>query len=103
MMASPGAAGSRVPDRAEIEAEIRRILVAELGVAVDRLNDAGSATPLLGQGIGLDSMEALVLVSGLERAFGFETTDDELTAQAFTTVGVLADKVSAWTAREVGR
>jgi acyl carrier protein len=91
--------GGRSIDRAAVESEIRRILVAELGVAADLLDGAATTTPLLGQGLGLDSMEALVLISGLERAFGFEAPDDELTAEVFATVDSLAERVALWVAR----
>ena len=83
-------------DRATVESEIRRILIAELGVAPDQIDSAATTTPLLGKGLGLDSMEALVLVSALERAFDFEAADDELTTEAFATVGSLAERVTSW-------
>jgi acyl carrier protein len=46
-------------------------------------------TGLLGQGVGLDSVEALQLVTAIEERFGLTLEDDELTADRFRTVGSL--------------
>jgi acyl carrier protein len=44
-------------------------------------------TGLLGQGIGLDSIEALQLVAAAEEEFGLTVSDDELLPEHFQTVG----------------
>lgn len=45
------------------------------------------STGLLGQGIGLDSVEALQLVGQMEEAFHLTIGDEELDAAHFMTVG----------------
>jgi len=45
------------------------------------------STALLGQGIGLDSVEALQLVGQMEEAFHLTIGDEELDAAHFMTVG----------------
>lgn len=82
-------------DRATIEGETRRILATDLGVDPVLLAASGADTPLLGRGIGLDSMETLVLVSGLESAFDIEIADEDLTVELFTSIGSLATYVLA--------
>lgn len=42
---------------------------------------------LLGEGIGLDSVEALQLVAAAEEEFGLTVRDDELLPEHFRTVG----------------
>ncbi len=54
----------------------------------ERLNES---TGLLGEGIGLDSVEILKLVCAIEEEFGLTIDESELTAVRFKTVGSLAD------------
>lgn len=82
------------PSRASVEAAIRRILVAELGADAALLCGSEPDTPLLGRGIGLDSMEALALVTALEEQFSVQIDDDDLTVSLFATLGTLADYVA---------
>lgn len=63
------------------------------GLAFDR------ATPLLGAIPELDSMAVVALVTTLEERLGIALPDDELDADAFATVGALADFVAAHGAR----
>lgn len=44
-------------------------------------------TMLLGQGLGIDSIEALQLVLGIEARFGIQIDDAALTPEQFRTVG----------------
>lgn len=62
------------------------------GLAFTRL------TPLLGAVPELDSMAVVALITTLEERLGIELPDDEIDAQAFATVGALADFVSAHSA-----
>ncbi|MDH3688933.1 MAG: acyl carrier protein [Gammaproteobacteria bacterium] len=50
-------------------------------------------TPLLGKGVGLDSIEALALVTRIEEEFGIFFDDEELTVELFRTIGTLAEQV----------
>jgi acyl carrier protein len=79
---------------AEVVAEIKRLLIAELDVEPDRLSHADAATPLLGLGVGLDSIDALRLATALERHFAIQIPDDSLTTELFSNVGTLAAYVS---------
>ena len=79
---------------AEVVAAIKRLLIAELDVEPDRLSHADVATPLLGLGVGLDSIDALRLATALERQFDIQIPDESLTAELFTNVGTMAAYVS---------
>jgi acyl carrier protein len=63
----------------------------ELEVDPAIVSNSDSTTPLLGHGIGLDSMEALTLAMGLEAELDIEIADDELTAEIFENIGTLAE------------
>jgi acyl carrier protein len=78
---------------AEIERTIKRILVTALGVDADVVTKSDATMPLLGNGIGLDSMETLTLVAGVEEAFDIQVEDDDLTVGLFNSIGSLTEYV----------
>jgi acyl carrier protein len=49
----------------------------------------GDDVPLFGEGLGLDSVDALELVLELEREFGVKVTDDQLGRRALRTVSAI--------------
>lgn len=79
--------------RLEIEEKIKNTLITKLGVAPAMLATTSATTPLLGRGIGLDSMETLVLVTALEKHFNIEIADDELTIALFASIDSLTEHI----------
>lgn len=77
----------------EIDAKIRSILLSELRVNSASLAQSDSDTPLIGRGIGLDSVEALALVVALEEAFDIEIPDADMNVNLFQNIGSLAQYV----------
>ena len=57
-------------------------------MSADEIDDAA---PLFGDGLGLDSIDALELVIGIEKAFGVRIQDEEVGAKAFASVNALVD------------
>ena len=93
-----------------IEDTIKEILAVELEVDLRAHGADTSNTPLLGRGIGLDSIDALTLVTALEKRFDIEVSDDDLTVALFKSIRTLADYVwrkvsqhNSSTAREMER
>jgi acyl carrier protein len=80
---------------ADISARIREILLEELGVDSALIHAADADTPLLGRGIGLDSIEAVRLALGLENAFDISIPDGDLTTDLFTSLGTLTAYVES--------
>jgi acyl carrier protein len=74
----------------DVEEGIKQVLTSHLGVAPALLADSDPRTPLLGRGVGLDSVEAMALVVRLEDAFDIEVDDEDLTAELFRDIGTLA-------------
>jgi len=70
-----------------ILARVRRLLTERLGLASDGALD--ESTGLLGQGIGLDSVEVLQLVSAIEEAWALTIDDDDLRREHFATLGTV--------------
>ena len=77
----------------EIETKIKQILISDLEIDPEILSAVDSDTPLLGRGIGLDSVETLTLVAGIEEAFDIQIDDAALTAELFKSLGILAEYV----------
>ncbi len=79
--------------REQIEEAIKEILVAELELDPRIYKASSVTTPLLGRGIGLDSIDALTLIAAIEKQFDIEVDDSDLTAGLFKTIRTLAEYV----------
>lgn len=79
--------------RAEITSKVEALVRERLRLpdtdAIDEL------TGLLGQGIGLDSIEVLQLIAAAEEAFGITVSDDELLPEHFETIGTFVNFIEA--------
>ena len=75
------------------EEKIKHILMTELEIEPDIVATCNPSTPLLGRGVGLDSMETLTLVAGIEKEFDIEIKDDDLTVELFNSIRSLAEYV----------
>jgi acyl carrier protein len=78
----------------QIEDAIREILATELEVDMGEYGVDASGMPLLGRGIGLDSIDALTLITALEKRFDIEVPDEDLTVALFKSIRVLAEYVA---------
>lgn len=83
-VASPDPAAVREPHRARVV----RVLQATVDPAAT-LAKVEPTTPLLGAGVGMDSIELLRLVCALEEEFGLTIDETEITLDHFRTVGDL--------------
>lgn len=89
--------------RAEIESRVKEILVSRLLVDPTVVAQSDAGTPLLGRGIGIDSVETLALAAGIEQEFDLQIPDAHLKVELFRTLGALADYVEMrLAARETG-
>jgi acyl carrier protein len=68
---------------------VKRVLRDTLQLG-DRAERFDPSTPLLGSLPELDSMAVVGVIAALEEAFGFVVEDDEISAEAFETVGALS-------------
>jgi acyl carrier protein len=74
--------------------DVRSLLVETLGIQ-DRARSLDATTPLLGSLPELDSLAVVELVTAMEERFGLQLDGADLTADAFETLGSLADFVDA--------
>jgi acyl carrier protein len=77
-----------------LRAEIKQLIVERLKLEVEPASIADDQ-PLFGDGLGLDSIDALELVLGIEQAFGVKVEDEEMGEKALSSVNALADFVVA--------
>lgn len=69
---------------------VKELIVRRLKLDIDPTSIESDA-PLFGEGLGLDSIDALELVLGLEQEFGIKVEDEEVGVKAFSSVNALVD------------
>lgn len=80
---------------AELKQKIKELIVKQLKLEVDPATIQDGA-PLFGEsadGLGLDSIDALELVLGVEKEFGIKVQDEEVGVKAFASVDALCEFV----------
>lgn len=80
--------------RSELVERIQRLIVDRLKLEVDPASIVPDQ-PLFGEGLGLDSIDALELVLGVEQEFGVKIEDQEVGSRALASVDNLAEFVAA--------
>ena len=77
-------------DTASTREQLKRLIIEHLnleGMTPDTIEDEA---PLFGEGLGLDSVDALELVVALEKEWGIRIENQDATREAFATVTSLA-------------
>jgi acyl carrier protein len=88
----------------ELQTRIRGIILRRLYGTTSPRQEITADTPILGKGLGLDSVEALALVTEIESEFDIGIDDEELTVDLFRNIGTLAEFVGkklSWEQRQV--
>lgn len=79
---------------ADVLATVQQIIVASvrpnLGAA-----QLSAGTPLIKEGLGLDSAAAVELIMALEEEFDIEIDEDDVSIEVLATVGTLADFIAS--------
>jgi acyl carrier protein len=73
----------------ELKGKVKELIVRRLKLDIDPAS-IEDAAPLFGEGLGLDSIDALELVLGVEQEFGIKIADEEVGVKAFSSVDALA-------------
>ena len=74
----------------DLKSRVKDLIVRRLKLDIEPAS-IEDAAPLFGEGLGLDSIDALELVLGLEQEFGIKVADEEVGVKAFASVDSLAD------------
>ncbi len=80
----------------DLENAIKRLIIDSLNLEDITENDIASESPLFGEGLGLDSIDALELGMALQKRFNIKikVQDDDI-KQYFYSVKTLADFVTS--------
>jgi acyl carrier protein len=77
------------PSQSPLHHKVKELIIERLqleGMTPDEIDDGA---PLFGDGLGLDSIDALELVIGIEKTFGVRIQDEEVGTKAFASVDAL--------------
>jgi acyl carrier protein len=74
----------------ELNAEIKALIVEALDLRSKKPSDIEDDMPLFGEGLKLDSLDALQLAVALEERFGVEVPEGEEGRRAFASVSAIA-------------
>lgn len=87
--------GATVSSTSEQRLQVKRMLVEQLHLRMDP-GEIGDQVPLFGEaGLGLDSVDAIELVSGVESRFGYSFPSEDAARKVLTSVAALADHLAA--------
>lgn len=81
-------------DHISLRENLKRLIVESLrldGLTTDRISDD---TPLFGEELGLDSVDALELVVAVEKEYGIKIRSNEVDKQVFASVASLGNFVA---------
>ena len=77
----------------ELITDVKKLIIERLKLEEISVNDIDTDAPLFGEGLGLDSIDALELVIGLEKEYGVSIPDAEVGRQVFQSVRTIAQYI----------
>lgn len=81
-------------DSSELKSQIKRALLEELDLRGRTEADIDDAAPLFGEGLGLDSLDALQLAMAIEERFGVAVPEGEAARAIFASVNAIAAHIT---------
>lgn len=77
-----------------LKKELKEQIIERLNLEDVSVADISDDTPLFGEGLGLDSIDALELIVLLENDYGIELTNPEEGKEIFSTINSLSDYIT---------
>jgi acyl carrier protein len=77
----------------ELIQAVKKLIVERLKLEEITVGEIDSDAPLFGEGLGLDSIDALELVIGLEKEYGVSIPDAEVGKKVFQSVRTIAQYI----------
>jgi acyl carrier protein len=78
-----------------LRTEIKELIIRELKLEGRQPSDIDDTAPLFGEGLGLDSLDALQLAMALEETYGVRLPDGDAARPVFASVAALAEYVES--------
>jgi acyl carrier protein len=82
----------------EVKTKLKEIIISELNLEGKAPEDIDDAAPLFGEGLGLDSLDALQLAMAVEENFGVQVPEGPEARPIFASVNALVDHIVKQTA-----
>lgn len=73
--------------------ELKELLIQALALEDMGADDIDDTAPLFGEGLGLDSVDALQLSMQIQSTYGIVVTDSKEMRRIFTSINALADYI----------
>ena len=78
----------------EVKAKLKELIISELNLEGKAPEDIDDAAPLFGEGLGLDSLDALQLAMAVEEHFGVQVPEGDEARPIFASVDSLAAHIT---------
>ena len=82
----------------DVKRKLKEIIIAELNLEGKGSDEIDDAAPLFGEGLGLDSLDALQLAMAIEENFGVQVPEGDEARPIFASVNALAEHIQKQTA-----
>jgi acyl carrier protein len=82
-------------EAAELRQELKELMISELNLEGKSPADIDDAAPLFGEGLGLDSLDALQLAMSIEERFGVKIPEGAEARPIFASVDALVAHIAA--------
>ena len=79
----------------ELTQELKAKIIDQLNLEDLTVEDLDDQTPLFGDGLGLDSIDALELIVMLDKSYGIKLSDPKEGRKVFETIQTMADFIEA--------
>ncbi len=79
----------------ELTQELKAKIITQLNLEDLAVDDLADDTPLFGDGLGLDSIDALELIVMLDKSYGIKLSDPKEGRKVFETIQTMADFIEA--------
>lgn len=79
----------------ELKSQLKNQIISILNLEGMKSEDIDSAAPLFGEGLGLDSIDALELIVLLEKEYGIKLTDPAASKAVLQSIDTMAEFIAA--------
>ncbi len=79
----------------DLRTELKESIIEQLNLEELSVEDIGNDEPLFGDGVGLDSIDALELIVLLEKDYGIKLTDPQQGKDIFESINKMAEFIEA--------
>jgi acyl carrier protein len=81
-------------DREALKNEIKALIIEELDLRDRSAAEIADDVPLFGEGLGLDSLDALQLAMAIEERFGVQIPEGDEARSIFASVSAIAEYIA---------